>query len=71
MSKNQILHKQCECKHFESDHEGFYWFHPTACKVKGCICQKFRKLRDATFSEIYESGGKEGCLPDFMGNQNY
>ncbi len=64
----ETLHKQCECKHFESDHEGFYWFHPTACKVKNCPCPKFRKLREATFEIIYESGGKEGCLMDW---ENY
>ena len=68
MNDYLIKHKQCECKHFESDHEGFYWFHCTACKVKDCPCQKFRKLREATFEEIYESGGKEGCLMDW---ENY
>ena len=54
----------CECRHFDSDHKGFYWFHMTTCKVPDCPCEKYRKKADMIFKDAYEQGGKEGCLSD-------
>ncbi len=43
--------KVCTCEHFDAYHEGYFWFHMTACKVRDCPCQKFTLLGKFTFDD--------------------
>lgn len=52
----------CRCGHFDSDHEGFFWFHMTACKVKDCNCQKYLKIQSYTWDNVPDSTVREGVV---------
>lgn len=54
-----VKHGVCRCEHFDAYHEGYDWFHMTACKVHGCECKKFTKIGNFTFEDAPKKAQEE------------
>jgi len=61
--KYEVKHGVCRCGHFEQEHRGFYWFHPTGCKIENCDCEKYLSIGQFTFDEAPKSA-QENVLVD-------